>query len=416
MFRRELLRLGVGTLAVGTAGCLEWIPSDAFSRGSTPTPAPSPEIPEPPVHWRREYQELDAIGAILPATDGHLLVGTAYIGTDSLASLVVLRVDSEGRERWRRTYSTLGWRYTGVPLTEGGWMFVGCPELPDGRDRDMHAFALTGRGEERWRRSFAAAGGALLTATPGLDDTAVFGGYRSPSGHSRQPWAVCLDTDGVLRWEYTTNKQGEFVGVAPTADGYVFVRAKREESDDANVVKLDGEGQEVWSRDYTEVDRLYGIRATGEGYVLFGGVSLGSHAPSRLALLAVDPSGDPQWGYRYDPSDSESFVPLQATDLLVTSDGGFVFGGNYFVRGVPYGPDYRPALLGVAPGGDQVQWLAAYGGGTSGGAGAVVATSEGYLYGGWMTEDGHNTAVLTSIPAPLTSNVDSFSAVPLASE
>ena len=413
MLRRKLLHLGAGSLAVGTAGCLDSTPLPSpFPRTPTPTPAPSPVIPEPPVRWRRRYRNLGDVGAVLPATDGYLLLSDAYMSTESLASLVAIRVDSKGRERWRRTYSTLGWRYAGVPVKAGGWALVGCPELPEGRE--MRAFALTDDGDERWRRSFPASEGVLSAAASGPDGAVMLCGYRGTPGVVERPWAVCLDGGGALRWERTPDVRGEFGGVAPALDGYVFVTTRREVVDDANATKLDAEGREVWSHHYGELDRLYGVRAIDEGYALFGEVSLGEDAPSRLALLAVGESGDPRWGYRYGPSDPESFGPFQATDLLSAPDGDFVFAGNYFVRGVPHGPDYRPTLLGVASGGDRVKWLAAYGGGTSGGAEAIVAAPEGYLYGGWETVDGRNTAVLTAVPTPTASNVDPFSAVSLS--
>ena len=410
MLRRELLRLGATSLTVGVAGCIDWtMPRNPFPR----TPAPSPVIPEPPVRWSRRYRNLGEVGAILPASDGHLLLGDVYVGTDSMASLVALRVDAEGRERWRRTYSTIGWRYAGTSLEGGGWVLVGCPELPEGRK--TRAFALTDDGDERWRRSFPATEGVLVAAASGPDGAVVFCGYRGSPGVDERPWAVCLDAGGELRWEHAPDVRGAFDGVAPAPDGYVFVATRDEAVDDASATKLDAEGRVVWSRDYRELDRLYGVRAVDGGYALFGEVFLSPDDLSRPALLAVGESGDPRWGYRYDPSDPESFIPFQPTDLLSTPDGGFVFGGNYFVRGVPYGPDYRPALLGVAPGGAPVEWLAVYGGGTSGGAGAVVAAPEGYLYGGWVTEDGRNTAVLAAVPTPTASTVDPFSAVPLSS-
>ena len=410
MLRRELLRLGVASLGAGMAGCLDWptLPSP-FPR----TPAPSPVLPKPPVRWLRSYRDLGAVSAILPAADGYLLLGDAYIGTESLASLVALRVDGEGRERWRRIYSTLGWRYAGVPVEAGGWVLVGCPELSE--NQEARAFSLTDDGDERWRRSFPATEGVLAAAASGPEAAVVLCGYRGTPGVDERPWAVCLDADGAFRWERTPDVWGEFDGVASEPDGWVLVATRRERVNDANATKLDAEGREVWSHHYRELDRLYGVCVIDGGYALFGEVSLGADAPSRLALLAVDEGGDPRWGYRYGPSDPESFAPFQATDLLFAPDGGFVFAGNYFVRGVPHGPDYRPALLGVAPGGAQVEWLAAYGGGTSGGAGAVVATPEGYCYGGWVTEDGRDTAVLAAVPTPTTSNVDLFSAVQLSS-
>lgn len=402
MLRRELLRLGAVSLTVRAAGCLDGTTlPNPFAR----TPAPSPVLPELPVRWLRRYRRLGDVDAILPAADGYLLVGDTYVGTESLASLVALRVD--GGERWRRTYSTLGWRYAGVPLAGAG----GCSSgVPNSRRAGRRARSRCDDGDGRWRRSFPATDGVLTAAAPGPDGAVVLCGYRGAPDVDERPWAVCLDANGALRWSHAPDVRGEFEGVAPAPDGYVLVVTRDGETDDASATKLDAEGREVWSRHYPELGRLYGVRATDGGYVLFGEVSLGPDDLSRPALLAVDESGDPRWGYRYDPSDPESFAPFRPTDLLAEADGSLVLAGNHFVRGVPYGPDYRPALLGVAPGGAPVEWLAAYGGGASGGAEAVVAAPEGYLYGGWTTENGHDTAV----PTPTASNVDPFSAVPLS--
>lgn len=157
-------------------------------------------------------------------------------------------------------------------------------------------------------------------------------GYTSSFGEgSEDMYLVRLDAQGEELWSQTYGGEGDDNGwdLLEVADGG-FVLLGFSDSFSAGdmdmyLVRTDSEGDELWSRTYGGGEDEYGwalARSDDGGYALAGQtLSFGAGGNDGL-LVKVDSEGQEQWLQSYGGEDRDRLFAITAAD-----DGGFVLAG-----------------------------------------------------------------------------------------
>ncbi|MCB2212898.1 T9SS type A sorting domain-containing protein [bacterium] len=208
----------------------------------------------------------------------------------------------------------------------------------------MAKAALAQPSDVLWTRSYGGEGLEYChTIISTLDGGfAVTGTTESNTAGFTDMWLVKVDENGDESWTGLYGGSYYELGssVVQTSDGgYALVGCVSDngpiyEYYDMWLVKIDSEGNELWSQSYGGAGWDYGVdlQETADGYILTGHTdSFGGGIGSNIWLLKTDHEGDEIWSqtYNYEIDDEPSRV-------IKTSDGGFLILGIVWVRNRPY--------------------------------------------------------------------------------
>ncbi len=282
--------------------------------------------------WTRTYGHgLNAMGhgVLLLSDGGFLVVGEIQTGNqDADIRTLLLKLDATGNVVWEKTY-TEGRTSAGsaiLALDNGGYLVAGTILSDDGDDADVFLLSIDADGNERWLRSYGtplneyastlvrtADGGYVIVANSVDPNDFVAdpgaAGYSGFDGRSNV-YVLRTDAEGNEVWSrrYTTTDNVIASGGALAPDGGVVVLSYRLgfpiDDNDIVLVKLDSEGNEVWSKAWTDGDASgYDLIATRDGGYAISGMLVrdGSPAPGKgdALLIKVDADGTELWSRTY---------------------------------------------------------------------------------------------------------------------
>ena len=255
------------------------------------------------VLWEKKY-ERDGYtegAAISWADDGNLLIsGPAILSTTNGTDIYLLKVDPAGNELWFRTFGgPLDEMGTAWPQEDGGFLLAGNSIDPND-----------------------------IVADPGA------AGYGGMAGRS-SVYLAQFAADGTERWSRTYGGENNvmvFDGLQ-TPDGGMLLLATimyyPENDDDIYLLKVDADGNEVWSRTWEEgMAEATGLVLTNDGNYLLAG----SYSPPEVMdrekrdflFIQIDPQGNEIWKKVWgDPEAGDD-----AAMLAATADGGSIAVGD----------------------------------------------------------------------------------------
>lgn len=209
---------------------------------------------------------------------------------------------------------------------------------------------------------------------------------RTGNDRSATPWLAEVAADGEPKWTTTFDTPGftRAVDATPHNDGFT-VLATTDGSPAIRLVRLDGNGQEVWRRSLagpegmpvdsgklvsasnTLRENAQVLASVRDGYLIggFRGQNpIRADAPGTHAWVrAVDTAGETSWTRTYEGTSVADISKL---------DDGYLLAGN--ARG--------DAWLQAVETDGEPRWQHAYGGVATEGAAVAVPTANGILYGG----------------------------------
>ncbi len=286
--------------------------------------------------WTRTYGHgRDAMGhrVLLLADGGLLVVGEMAVGNGEMdARALLLRLDPTGGVVWEKTY-TEGRTSSGsalLAMDDGGYLVAGTALSDDGDDADILLLSIDANGNQVWAKSYGTQlneyGGAFLRTADGgyvilgnsvdpNDFVADAGaaGYSGFDGRSNT-YVLKIDSEGNEVWScrYTTTDNVIASGgaIAPDDGIVVLTHRLRFPIDDNDIVlmKLDSDGNEVWSKTWTEGDASgYDLIATRDGGYAISGMLADPGDPELekgdALLIRVDADGNELWSRTYGKPD-----------------------------------------------------------------------------------------------------------------
>lgn len=210
----------------------------------------------------------------------------------------------------------------------------------------------------------------------------ILGGYTSSFGSGDSDfWLVKTDSNGDTVWSrsYGGNLAEKCYCVQQTDDGYILggsTQSFGSTDRDYWIVKTNTNGDSLWSRTYggSDTEECYSIEQATDGGFILGGrsVSYGSGS-SDFWLVKIDANGDSLWSRTYGGNHTDwGRVAKQ------TVDGGYIIAGDTYTYGAG---DYDFWVVKTSQFGDSI-WSNHFGGIESDNCTNVLETSDGYLISG----------------------------------
>lgn len=321
-----------------------WLDARADSQSIRNYPAADPDLP------------LDTNNGIARTRDrGFARLGRITSGPDS-GTWSLTRCDSAGRKLWRTTFRTTAraWIYGFTETSDFGFVLCGEEVYVDGytvsNPDGAQAFLVRvdSRGRELWRKTYGEAGyqDERLQRVEELPD----GGFLAQGNARGFQTTYLLRTDamGNMLW---SRKQGDLTDNMIGLSG-----GKRLLWGGSNLFEVDSLGNEVWRQSMPDswMQMSQWVETADKGLMGVGRYDAVSPSRSKPLVMKLDSLGQPVWAKSFGPTDQglTSIVPAADGGFLATEDS--TNGRNVILKSflVKFDPLFRfePAPATVAPG------------------------------------------------------------------
>ena len=276
-------------------------------------------VSEPPQQqWSKTYPDIGGYGRwILQTSDGGYLLLYANYG-DSVFSL--LKTDSSGKTQWNQSYDVeiSGYSQNVIQTSDGGYAVAATYQ------KQFFLLKIDKSGNQQWNKSYAVTGSSHARAIIQTHD----GGYAllgtgtqqaTPPESSVVAWLVKTDSEGNVEWTQNLGTNSPKSLVQTSDGGYAIAKDFY-----FNLVKLDSNGMQEWSRTYVDRDKneVSSVVQTSDG-----GFALAGYMWRRIdggntyaALVKTDADGIAEWVQYYGVGLVDS--------MIKTEDGGFALAGS----------------------------------------------------------------------------------------
>ncbi len=332
---------------------------------ATATPEPSPTATTPPtptatppavsIAWQQTYRASgsEVVHDVLMAEDGgYYLVGTTNLvfEPEENGDVYLIKTDAAGKKLWEKTYGgdRLEEGNSILPTNDGQLMIIGYTASFDASGIDVYMLKVDHDGNELWSKTFGgpldemgggrqlADGGFILggnivdpndiVADPGA---AGYGGYAGRSNI----FITQTDGDGNPLWTQTFGGEQNVMattGIQSPDGGFVILAsiiAYPEPGNHIYLLKVDANGQEVWSRTWADDDASgYDLVPTsGGGYLLTGSYLPPGSEKEDFLFVKTDAEGNEVWRSTFGDPDMIDYAVV----LTEAADGGYVAAGEW---------------------------------------------------------------------------------------
>ena len=286
--------------------------------------------------WIRTFEGPDygAFFDIVLAEDRNVLAvgATNHLHVPPYSGDVLLmKLTLEGDVLWERTWGGDGYEQAmSVALAGDGGIYVfGETDSYGAGGRDFFLLKITEDGSEDWFRTYGRARRewpyGMLRLSNG--DLLIHGFTEPLVGSGRNQYALRVEPQGDVIWEYTVESPGEelVIDALETAEGDLVLAVAVEE--DGKLVKLDADGNVRWTKRYELAGWQYAsqIAQTDDGGFLLAGFSMssGSRRQADTWLARCTPTGELEWETSFGDSAHDDY----ATSLIRLKDGTYLIGG-----------------------------------------------------------------------------------------
>jgi putative intracellular protease/amidase len=248
--------------------------------------------------------------------------------------------------------------------SDGGYLLVGYTFAPGSKDADMLVIKTDADGDIIWSKRFGGIGSEYGNACLDVGDGYMVLGYTTSFGQgSKDVFLVRLDNDGNEIWSKTYGGVSWDVGTAICEAGeqhyYVggFTQSFGWGEEDIYLIKIDAQGNEIWTRTFGgyRLDMANSIHGAPDGGCVIGATS-GSYSDNTdFFLTGIDANGEQQWRKTYSAKGEHGHDFDWCNNSASASDGGF------FVTGYSDCNDMMDVVVIKADALGNEQWLASFG-------------------------------------------------------
>ncbi|WP_162224661.1 PKD domain-containing protein [Halorussus amylolyticus] len=279
--------------------------------------------------WERTYGDDDRSAFWSLETSGDSIYAGGW-QKEGNAEALLMELDSDGDEEWSQTYDTLrsgsDEYLNSIFVTDGGdLLLTGTIESDTYDPSDGWVLKVDSEGDEKWSEEY---GGTdvdrVHDAAAAPDGGFVLAGRTASHADGEQDgWLLKIDGSGETEWErtYGSDKDDAFYGVLSADGGYVLTGAKHKLGDrgaDGWMVRTDGDGKKQWDRTFGQQywDKFWpAIDGHGGGYLALGDTT--SYSENQDGWLVR--VGGPASAAIQDADESESGTTVSLRDSPVRS-------------------------------------------------------------------------------------------------
>jgi len=339
--------------------------------------------------WQHTYGDASTqlAGAIFADDDFILMAVNTFVTMDNIDAMII-KLDKNGNVLWSKTFGGNGEDVIQKILKCNDYYFaIGYTESYGNGEADYWVLKFDGDGNEIWEKTYGSSNVEFASDAVCEGNSIIIVGLQAAAmGSTEQDaWVIKIDCDGNLIWEKTFGGSDIDWLFCIEKDGDDFIMGGYTASFtsvawDAWLVKIDGDGNEIWNKTYGggDVDTIEDIVVSGEGYIAAGDtMSYGRWQDA--FLMKVDKEGEQKWVKIFGGSDWDAFVAVEK------EEDGYIIAG----RTDSFGAGNFDAWLVKVDGGGNEIWNKTYGGRRRDVAWDVIAGSDYYYLFGETSSYGH---------------------------
>lgn len=260
--------------------------------------------------------------AILPLPDGCVLAGYTTSWGSGWRDFLLLRVDSSGRELWRRTFG--GPRsdraFCLAPLGKG-FLVGGQTDSEGAGGFDGMVAATDEEGNELWRRTYGGPGNDGIYCICKVGSDFLLGGTKEGDA-----WLLKIDSSGDIIWErtYGTAEENEVVySIERAGDEFLLGGSTTSKGGDMLVCRVDSSGNLRWSKTFGGQHResCYSLARCGDTFIAVGNTGSFGEGLYDAYVVALDEDGNQRWARTVGGAGDE-----EAYSVLLVDDSLAIFG------------------------------------------------------------------------------------------
>jgi len=252
-----------------------------------------------------------AYGVVNASDGGYMLIGgTDGFVDDGESDFWVIKTDASGDSVWSKHYGGVKSEYAhaGAITSDNGYIFVGATNSYGAGLDDIYIVRAKENGDTLWTKTY---GTNKMDCAYGVQQTSD-GGFilAGEVANGEDAYALKIDADGNKVWDYTYEGAGtdNFYSCIQSSDGkYVIVGRTQSEGaggQDVFVVKLDTDGTEIWKKVFggEKKDEGWSVVEDADGnYFITGYTESFTHEEedSDMWLLKIDSDGNKIWSVNY---------------------------------------------------------------------------------------------------------------------
>ena len=297
---------------------------------------------------------------------------------------------------WSNVYGGMSndYCYHAIQTQDGGYALVGAFEsYPDDLSHQFCLVKTDAQGEEEWMQTWGGQGFEVAWAvTQTTDRGFLVVGYTNTDVFGSDGWVVKTDSEGELEWSqnYGDGSVGIFRMIKVINDSAYIIAGYGNTADnnsqDCWLVKIDDEGEVIWSHTYGGDSREWcqDVDRTRDGGFVLSGITISFGAGGSDAyVIKVDEDGDEEWSRTYGTERDEGLV-----EIVQMPDGGYVFAGSAILPGDDENRDMY--VVRVDSSGEEI-WTHTYGGRRDDNCYALTLTPDGgIILAGKSDTEGRN--------------------------
>ncbi len=273
---------------------------------------------------------------VLTPNEGFVISGYTYNDVAPLSEYYIAKCNANNGDKI--TDSKFGGAKNDVAncikaTQSGDFVFCGYTYSTVDGSSDMSLVYTNAAGTQQWAKTFGGAGLETGNFVELIDNNSyvVCGSTTTNTQGSYDVYVIKTDKLGGMVWEKKFGGQNKDEGncIRKTKDGGFIICGSTKTDASATQVyllKIDGNGQEQWSKDFGGADDDIGysvIEDVNGGYVIVGETSSKGAGNTDVYLIKTDPTGNMLWEKTYGTAKYE-----HAYSIIQTSDKGYAFCGT----------------------------------------------------------------------------------------
>ncbi|MDP8239340.1 MAG: hypothetical protein P9X24_09645, partial [Candidatus Hatepunaea meridiana] len=247
-----------------------------------------------------------------------------------------------------------------IQTEEGGYLLGGRTYIYDDSRDNFFCVKTDERGREIWTYNEGGEESDGCIAVLQIDgEFYLLAGYTFVSfDEGYNGWLIKLDEDGEEVWSRTYNDNGLvfFSSLIQSGDGNLVLSGYT--SNDAALLKMDEDGEVIWSRTYGgDASDAFSsvIQTNDDGYAAAGETRSFDVQGVDAYFVKTDEEGEEEWYLTFGDEIRDSF-----SSIIQTEDGGYALGGSINVEpGINTNPDF---VLVRTDSEGEILWTRTYGG------------------------------------------------------